>query len=60
MSADIEQLVLRFFVEEDLVFEDVAIVLEKVDIPYVAITYAEVNGLVTFCVFYALDHCHCL
>ena len=46
--------------EQDLVFEDVAIILEKVDVPYIAVPYAEVNWLVSFGIFYAFNHCHCL
>lgn len=51
---------LCFLAKQNLVFEDVAIILEKVDVPYVAIPYAEVNWLVSLGIFNAFDHCHCL
>lgn len=59
MFAHIKQFVLDPLPLQYLVLEDVAIVLEEVDIPDIAIAHAEVHWLVALRVFYVLHHCHC-
>ena len=45
---------------EDLVFEDVAVVLEEVDVANAAVTHTEMHWLVGLRVLYSFDHCNCL
>lgn len=60
MASDVEEFVLDTLPFEDLVFEDVAVVLEEVDVTDVAVTHAEVHWLVTLCVLYIFNHGHWL